>query len=419
MPSFVYQIQRRQVEEYSAYVGMDWSCDKHDFNVSIPGQDLNLNGIVPHGGSEVRSLFSDIQRQAGGQIAVCLEQSRGPLFNVLAEIPGVSIYPTNPVTLARLRKAFTPSGAKDDVRDAELARELVEHHRSHLRKKEAEDEGTQRLDLLSRNRRDLVDERTRVSLKLRDVLKQYFPQVLSLFEDLHAPVCLAFLENYSELVSVQCSTDEELFKFFRSQRCWRRSTNEKRIKILRESEPLLKSRAIVEVCSLHSKALCTQLRALNQSIVAFDKEIEAQVSVHEDYAIFASLPETAAVTVARLISAFGTNRTRFQSAEDVVNCFGISPIKIQSGRTEIICARVAKSKFLHQSIVEWAARTVTSCSWAKAFYRKQRAKGKNVTHRIAVRALAFKWCRILFHCWKNRTAYDEAVHLKNLRRVVD
>ena len=407
------------MEEYSAYVGLDWSCDKHDFNVSIPEQKLNLNGIVPNDGSEVRSLFMEIQKKASGKIAVCLEQARGPLFNVLAEIPGVSIYPTNPVTLARLRKAFTPSGAKDDVRDAVLARELVEHHRSHLRKKESEDELTQRLDLLSRARRDLVDERTRLSLKLRDILKQYFPQVLGLFEDIYSPACLAFLERYSDLVSAQASTDEELFNFFLSHRCRRRSTNESRIKILRTSEPMLKSRAVIEVCSLHSKALCTQLKTLNQSIADFDKEIETQVSVHEDYPIFASLPEAGAVTVARIISAFGTKRTRFKSAKDVVNCFGISPIKIQSGRTEVICARVAKSKFLHQSIVEWAARTVASCSWARAFYRKQRAKGKNVTHRIAVRSLAFKWCRILFHCWKNKTAYDEAVHIKNLARAVD
>lgn len=407
------------MEDYRAYVGLDWSCDKHDFNVSIPEQELSLNGTVQHEGDEVRALFDEIQKRAGGRVAVCLEQARGPLFNVLAEIPGISIYPTNPVTLARLRKAFTPSGAKDDVRDAVLARELVEHHRSHLRKKNVEDDLTQRLDLLSRSRRDLVDDRTRISLKLRDVLKQYFPLVLSLFDDLYSPPCLAFVEEYKELVAAQASSDEELFDFFVSHGCRRQSTNENRINIIRRSSPLIRRRAVIEVSALHAKALCSQLRILNQSIAEFDKEIQAKVKCHDDHSVFASFPRAGAVTVARLISAFGTERERFQSAEDVLNCFAVSPIKIQSGRTELICARVAKSKFLHQTIVEWAATTIVSCSWAKAFYRKQRAKGKNVTHRIAVRALAFKWCRILFHCWKSRIAYDEAVHLKNLEKAID
>jgi hypothetical protein len=39
---------------------------------------------------------------------------------------------------------------------------------------------------------------------------------------------------------------------------------------------------------------------------------------------------------------------------------------------------------------------------AKAFYH---CKGKG--HWAAVRALAYKWIRILFACWKNKVAYDE------------
>jgi hypothetical protein len=35
---------------------------------------------------------------------------------------------------------------------------------------------------------------------------------------------------------------------------------------------------------------------------------------------------------------------------------------------------------------------------------------------MAVRALAFKWIRILYRCCKQRTPYDEAVYLKALQR---
>jgi len=33
-----------------------------------------------------------------------------------------------------------------------------------------------------------------------------------------------------------------------------------------------------------------------------------------------------------------------------------------------------------------------------------------------VRALAFKWIRIIYHCWKERVAYDENVYLAALAK---
>ncbi len=39
-----------------------------------------------------------------------------------------------------------------------------------------------------------------------------------------------------------------------------------------------------------------------------------------------------------------------------------------------------------------------------------------VWSQAAVRALAFKWIRIVYRCWKTRTLYNEAVYLKALER---
>jgi hypothetical protein len=33
-----------------------------------------------------------------------------------------------------------------------------------------------------------------------------------------------------------------------------------------------------------------------------------------------------------------------------------------------------------------------------------------------VRALAFKWIRILYRCWQTRTPYDETTYLNALKR---
>ena len=35
---------------------------------------------------------------------------------------------------------------------------------------------------------------------------------------------------------------------------------------------------------------------------------------------------------------------------------------------------------------------------------------------MAIRALAFKWIRILFRCWQDRVPYDEAKYLMALKK---
>jgi hypothetical protein len=69
--------------------------------------------------------------------------------------------------------------------------------------------------------------------------------------------------------------------------------------------------------------------------------------------------------------------------------------------------------FLRQTFVEWAAESIRHSFWARAYYQQ---RNKGASHQAAVRALAFKWIRILFRCWQNRTPYDEAVSLNALQR---
>ena len=70
---------------------------------------------------------------------------------------------------------------------------------------------------------------------------------------------------------------------------------------------------------------------------------------------------------------------------------------------------------MRQSFVEWAALTIPHSHWAAVYYAKQRDAGKD--HNKAVRALAFRWTRVLFRCWQDRTPYSENHRLKTLRKA--
>jgi hypothetical protein len=64
--------------------------------------------------------------------------------------------------------------------------------------------------------------------------------------------------------------------------------------------------------------------------------------------------------------------------------------------------------------VEWANQSRNFSFWASEFYDQQRQVGK--PHQVAIRALAFKWIRILYRCWKEPQPYDEAKYLMALKK---
>ena len=111
----------------------------------------------------------------------------------------------------------------------------------------------------------------------------------------------------------------------------------------------------------------------------------------------------------RLLVDFGTDRTRFASAAEVQQLTGIAPVTQRSGQRTYVHWRWAASTFVRQTVHELARHSLRSSPWARAYYALQRQRGKG--HHAAVRALAFKWLRIIWRCWQDRTPYDETRYI--------
>src|SRR3954470_19280685 len=107
-------------------------------------------------------------------------------------------------------------------------------------------------------------------------------------------------------------------------------------------------------------------------------------------------------------------RCRFLQHSQLARLSGIAPVSERSGKSCRVRWRYFCPKFLRQSFHEYAGESIRHSFWARAYYDEQRAKGKG--HQAAVRALAFKWIRIIYKCWKTRTAYDEVKYLEGLRK---
>ena len=163
-----------------------------------------------------------------------------------------------------------------------------------------------------------------------------------------------------------------------------------------------------------TKVLVELIATLREGIASFDRQIAQAVAAHPDFAIFDSFPGAGPALAPRLLAAFGSQRERYQSAADLQTFSGIAPVTERSGKSQWVHVRWACPRFLRQKFHEWAAHSIGFCDWARAYYQQQRGRGKD--HHAAVRALAFKWIRIAFRCWKHAVPYDDARYMQSLRR---
>jgi ribosomal protein S15P/S13E len=163
--------------QFAAFIAIDRSDAKHDGCLVDASTSQKEAFVLKHTPAELAAWATALRtRFAGRKIAVCLEQSRGPLIDALLQYDFLGLYPINPATLAKYRQAFSPRRAKADPRHAASLLELLRHHRDHLKAWRPDHAKTRTRQYLVEHRRRLVHDRTRRSHRLTALLNASFPQ---------------------------------------------------------------------------------------------------------------------------------------------------------------------------------------------------------------------------------------------------
>lgn len=394
-------------------VGLDWADSEHVACV-LADQLAPAIQTFQHDPQVIADWIGQLQRRYPLRlICIALEQSRGALVHALQFLEGVQLYPINPKQLARFREALYPSGRKSDPVDAELIARLLLNHREQLRLWKPDDAITRELAYLVEFRRKLVDERKSLELRLQATLKLYFPLILTLFKQgLLGDLVLDLLQRWPSLTEIKRPHLVTLREFFRKHGISRDQEQTTLIESIRSATPLTKDGALIHTHALYVQAIARQIRELNQSIAEFDARLKSVVATHPDQSLFRALPGAGDVLVPRLIAAFGSDRDRYQSAEEIQTYSGIAPITKQSGKSRHVSKRIACPKFLRQTFHEFADQARRWSPWSRAYYNLKKSQG--MKHQAAVRTLAFKWIRILFRLWKSKSLYSEEQYIKHL-----
>ena len=402
-----------ELSQFAAIIGIDWADKKHDICIQVTDTGQRKTYQIQHKADKIDEWARSLHRQYGGRIAVALELSKGPLVSALQKYDFFVIFPIDPTTLANHRKTFTPSGAKDDPTDAEFALDLLLKHTEHFTALNPQSVEMRTLMTLVEQRRRLMNDRVRMTNRLRNALKQYYPHALEWFDRIDTLLFCDFIKRWPSLVQVRRARKATLEKFFREHNMNRKALLERRLAEIKSALPLTTDEAVIVPYRLQVLTLVAQLEVALESIRIYDEEIAGLAPQHPDYGLFNTLPGAGPSLAPRLLVAFGEQRQRFASAAAVQKYAGIAPVTERSGQKSWIHWRWQCPTFLRQTFVEWAAQTINKSYWAGLYYYQQRTKG--CSHQAAVRALAFKWIRILYRCWVTRTPYDEAKYLKALQ----
>ncbi len=153
------------------------------------------------------------------------------------------------------------------------------------------------------------------------------------------------------------------------------------------------------------QALVAALTAGRQRLEALRREIERLFDQHPDAPLFKSLDGVGPKLGPRLLAYLGTDRSRFATAADLLAFGGAAPVTEASGKRSGEHRRVRRRRGCHKALRHtlylWARASVHGSAWARALFTQGLERG--MKRPALYRVLAYKWGRILFACWQQRT----------------
>jgi transposase len=401
---------------YAAFIAIDWADQKHAFSLQVSGQTKKETGTLEHKPEVIGPWVAKLRERFGGRpVAVAVEQSRGALIHALLSYDFIVLYPLHPTTVSKFREAFKSSGSKSDPLDTDQILQILTKHLDRLKPLRPDTQETRLLTRWVQDRRKAVDLRTSHIQALSAALKEYFPQAIELVNgNLASRLACDFLMKWPTFETFQQAKPATLKRFYYGHNLRSPAVMEKVLGLVQTAKALTTDTAIVQSGSHLSRMYAQLILALNSVIDDYDTHIEKAFEAHPELKLFNALPGAGPALAPRLLTFFGTDRSRYEAPENVQSFTGIAPVTKSSGKTRVVYFRRACPHFDRQTFHEFARLSIAKCQWARNYVQYYTAKGKQF-HAI-IRSLAYKWIRILWKCWKERTPYNEAQYLETLKK---
>jgi hypothetical protein len=391
------------------FVGVDWAEVHHDVTMLDQAGTALGRLRIPDTLEGVRRVHALVAEHVDDptQVAVGIETPTGLLPHALLAA-GYELYAINPKAASHYRERHSVSGAKSDAGDSKMLADLVRTDRHNHRRYVGDSELAEAVKVLARSHKELIWQRQRQLNQLRSALRQYYPAILTAFDELGADDALMLLQRAPSPAEGRELSVAKVRSVL--QRAGRRKKLDEKAQAIQQvlRSPQLEAPPLVARAHARSvRALVTLIQAANEQIAGLEGELAESFESHPDAEIIRSLPGLGAILGARVLAEFGDEPTRFADAKARRNYAGTSPITKASGTKRVVMARFVRNAWLADACDRWAFCSLTRSPGARAYYDALRARKQG--HHAALRMLANRWVGILHGCLRYRCRYAEEI----------
>jgi hypothetical protein len=320
---------------------------------------------------------------------------------------GYTVYPINPLQVARYRERHGVGGAKSDSGDAHVLAEIVRLDRAHHRPAAGDSAVAEAVRLAARAHQTMIWTRQRSTNTLRSLLREFYPAALvAVGDELAGRDALAVLAAAPDPQRGRKLTPARVAGLLRKagrQRNLDRRADQ--IVAALRAEQLPARPGLEAVYAVSVSALVAVLKEMVTQTAVLEEQVRQGFGQHPDAEIYLSQPGLGAILAARVLAEMGDDPHRYADARARKNYAGMAPITKASGTKRVVLARYARNRRLADALYQQAFAALTASPGARASYDRHRARG--ATHHQALRALANRLVGILHGCLTHRTLYDE------------
>jgi len=394
------------------FCGIDWAEDHHD--IALVDRDGKLLarrriGDDAAGLALLLGLLAEHGDSAEDPVPVAIETPLGLLVACL-RATGRTVYPINPMAVARYRDRHSVAGRKSDHGDAVVLANVLRTDLHAHRPLPADTELAQAIAVLARAQQDAVWARTAAHNKLRSHLREYYPGFLAVFADARggitrpeARVILAAAPDPAAAAKLTAAQLRALLrKAGRSRGVDAEATR------LRDAfhVPQMRQLPLVEqAMGRQALALIGQLDAACTAAADLEQAVIESFNQHPDAGIITSFPGLGPLTGARVLAETGDDRSRFADAKGLKAYVGAAPITRASGKTRAVLHRRVKNNRLAAAGYLWAFSAISASPGARQHYDKRKKDGDR--HAAAQRNLFGRLLGCLHHCLATGQHYNE------------
>jgi transposase len=397
-------------------VGVDWGSQQHQVCVCTGDGTIVEEQTVLHTGEALGKWVGRLLARVAGdatQLAVALETPRGAIVELLLA-HGIPTFSINPKQSARFRERESVAGAKDDRRDARVLAQALRTDRGVFRRLSLEEDAVVELREWSRMDLELMEERNRLSSRLREQWQRYYPQLLTLVGGANE----AWIWGVFELaptpalaVRLRAAKITQLLRTHRIRR-----VDADGVLAILQTPALTVTAGTTAAAQAHAQQLITRLRLVAEQQSVCSRQIEALLARvtdppdpprgdagPTDAAILQSMPGVGPVVASRVLTE--ATQPLAERAQGMLRSWaGLAPVTRQSGRVRVVGMRLACHRSLRDACFYWALSASTCDPASHRYYAALRARGHG--HARALRSVADRLVRILFAMLRSRQLYD-------------